>query len=101
MNLGTSLKLLRKSRNLKQNELCKEIGISTTYMSQVEKGTREPSLQLLRKFSDFYEAPLPVLLWFSLSEKDIADEKIRLYRALKPTLDKMIGELFITKDDEN
>lgn len=49
--LGQKVKKLRKLKNLKQVELAVEIGISVSYLSAIEQGTRSPSLKVLKRLS--------------------------------------------------
>lgn len=48
MFIGERLLKLRKSLNLSQKEFGDKLGISQNHVSQIEKGTREPSEQLIK-----------------------------------------------------
>lgn len=50
----SNLKKLRKERNLKQREVAKAIGITTSYYGMIEIGTRRPSLNLAIKISRYF-----------------------------------------------
>jgi transcriptional regulator with XRE-family HTH domain len=71
MNLGNAVKELRKKRGLTQGNFCEEIGITQSYLSQVEKGHKEPSIDVLKKIADALGTPMPVLFWFTLTEEDV------------------------------
>lgn len=47
---NASLIEFRKSLNLKQNEIAKEIGVSPSYYYKVESGYQNPSYEFLLKF---------------------------------------------------
>ena len=47
---NASLIEFRKSLNLKQNEIAKEIGVSPSYYYKVESGYQNPSYEFLAKF---------------------------------------------------
>ncbi len=46
------LKLLRGNRT--QQDIAKELGITTSHYGFIENGIRTPSLKLARKISEFY-----------------------------------------------
>ena len=46
MNLET-LKIIRKGKQIKQTDLARTIGISQTYLSQIENSKRNPSFELI------------------------------------------------------
>ena len=73
MNLGQSLTTIRKKKGLRQIKACEGIGITQTYLSQIETNKKNPSIDVLDKIGEFYEIPMPVLFWFSLSGEDIPD----------------------------
>jgi transcriptional regulator with XRE-family HTH domain len=104
MDIGTALRALRAKKKIKQGELCRETGISQTYMSLIEKGTKKPSTPLLEKIAAFYNVPLEALFFLTLNEDNVAVSKKRFFNQIKPTLDSIIDELFIKDDlapDEN
>ena len=92
MNIGNALKELRQGH--KQTWMAKQIGISQTHLSLVESGKKEPSLTLLKKYARYFKIPLPVLLWFSLTDQDIPEEKRAMFLPLKHTVDSLIKDLF-------
>ena len=94
MTIGQKLKELRKQKSLKQGLVAKEMGISQTYLSLLEKGTRNPSTVLLERFAAFYKMPLPVLYWLTMTEDSVALDKKDFFKALKPTMDAVIKDLF-------
>ncbi len=50
--LGQNVRYLRKKKELSQEELGFESGIHRTYISDVERGTRNPSVTQLAKFAE-------------------------------------------------
>lgn len=94
MNIGQSVKLLRKNRNHTQGEFCKVIGITQSYLSLIEGGKKKPSLEVLQKVSENLGIPLPVLFWFGIESKDVSEERQFAYKTLKPSIDNLITELF-------
>ncbi len=49
--LGKKVQKLRKEREISQEELAHELGISRVYMGFIEQGRESPSLKLLMKIS--------------------------------------------------
>lgn len=94
MNLGKAIKELRKKRNCNQMTFAKQIGVSQGYLSQIEKGTKKPSVDLLESMSEKLDIPLPMMFWFSISENDVVPEKVKIYRILKPVVDNLIYSFF-------
>ena len=47
--IGDVLKHLRKIYGYKAVEMSKELGISTSYLSEIENGKKQPSLEHLKK----------------------------------------------------
>ena len=58
--LGQVLKLFRLSvaENFTAQKLAKEMGVSATYISEVENGKKTPSLESLKNFSKVFNVPL-------------------------------------------
>jgi len=53
---------LRKIKNLTQEELAKNLGISRGRLSNYEQGIREPDFQTLSRFADFFAVSTDYLL---------------------------------------
>ena len=96
MNIGIVIRNIRKERapKLNQSEFAKLIGISQTYLSQIENGAKTPNISVLEALSKEFESPLPIICWFGISEDDSAEHKREYFRFLKPTVDAMINEFF-------
>lgn len=96
MNIGIAIRNIRKERTpkLNQSEFAKLIGITQTYLSQIETGAKTPNISILETISKEFKIPLPIIFWFGLNEEDIAEHKKESFRFLKPTVDAMINELY-------
>lgn len=68
--LNRALRLLRTYHQLKQIELAKKIGISNSYLSEIEKGEKTPGLDILEKYSEVFRIPTSSILLFSESLKN-------------------------------
>lgn len=56
------LRQLRTARSLSQMELAKSIGISKSSINMYERGEREPGLETLEHFADFFNVDMDYLL---------------------------------------
>lgn len=52
----------RIERNLTQEEFAEEIGISVSYVGQIERGQRKTSIHTLESIGSRLEVPLPILI---------------------------------------
>lgn len=46
MNIGQNIKKLREKKNIKQAELAEKTGVTQAMICQIERGTKNPSLQV-------------------------------------------------------
>ncbi len=51
-DIGDKIKSERLNKSLKQKELAVRVGISISYMSDIERGRTNPSIQTFKKISD-------------------------------------------------
>jgi len=91
MDIGNSIKKIRKDKlKMNQQDFSKSIGITQTYLSQIETGIKTPRVIVLQKISVEFEIPLPIIFWLSLSEEDVVTRKREYFNLLKPSIDEMI-----------
>lgn len=63
--LNEALKQIRLFHQLKQVELAEELGISKSYLSELESGRKSLSMDLLHKYAEVFSVPASSLLMFS------------------------------------
>ena len=56
------LKSIRKAKNINLSTLSADIGCTASYLSQIERGLKQPSLSVLRKLSEALNIPMVSLL---------------------------------------
>lgn len=56
------LKAVRKARNLNQQKVAMDLNISREALSHYENGKREPSLDMLRKLSKYFNVSIDYLI---------------------------------------
>ena len=83
--LHRALKLLRTYHQLTQIELAKRLGISNSYLCEIEGGVKSPGLELLDKYAEVFKMPVSSILLFSerMEEKRRPGEKLRVAAADK------------------
>lgn len=77
--MSKALKLIRQYSEVKQADLANALGISKSYLSEIESGKKNISLDLLEKYAQYFDVPLSSLVFFSenLSKKGKISEKFR------------------------
>lgn len=63
--IGEAIKIIRVFNGLNQQELAKSLGISDSYLSQIESGKRTPTLDTIKDVSRKFGVPVSSLLFFS------------------------------------
>ena len=63
--IGDLLKRMRFIYGYKANEMSSELGISASYLSEIENNKKQPSLELLQKYADIYGIRLSSLILLS------------------------------------
>lgn len=62
MKISERLKQLRYEQNMSQEALASKIGITRTAYSNYEQGIREPSIDLIIAFCDFFNVTADYLI---------------------------------------
>jgi transcriptional regulator with XRE-family HTH domain len=62
---GEALRLIRIFHDVKQAELARRLGISKSYLSEIEKGSKEPTLSLVEKYAAQFDLPASSILFFA------------------------------------
>ena len=63
--IGEALRLLRVYHDLSQTDLALELGLSKSYLSEIESCKKQPTLDLLEKYGQYFEIPVSSLMFFS------------------------------------
>jgi transcriptional regulator with XRE-family HTH domain len=94
--LSEALRLIRKFHHQSQTEAAAKLGISKSYLSELESGRKVPTLQLIERYGALYELPVSSILFFSESiGRHATYEDARRFVA-----DKIIGLLRLIDKDE-
>lgn len=82
--LNQALRLIRSFHDMSQTELSETLGISKSYLSEIESGKKQPTLEILDKYSKEFDIPLSSILFFSETiDSNKLGEKVRVNLAKK------------------
>jgi transcriptional regulator with XRE-family HTH domain len=63
--INEALRLIRVFHDLKQFELAERLKVSKSYISEIETGTKAPSLDLIEKYSVEFRIPVSAIMFFA------------------------------------
>jgi len=63
--LNEALRLIRVFHDLNQKDLADKLGISNSYISEIESGKKTPTLEVIEKYSAVFNMPSSSILFFS------------------------------------
>ena len=89
--IGDILKRTRTIYGYKASELSELLGISKSYLSEIENNKKQPSLELLKKYSEIYDMKLSSLILLSEnyeSDKFIRNMMIKLIEKMTPDMEE-------------
>lgn len=69
--IGDILKHTRNIYGYKAVEMSSMLGISTSYLSEIENNKKQPSLDILKKYADIYGIKLSSLILLSESIEEV------------------------------
>lgn len=72
--IGEVLKRLRKIYGYKAVEICNHLGISPSYLSEIENGKKQPSLEHLKKYAQLFGIRLSSLILLAESYEEAEKE---------------------------
>ncbi len=88
MKLGEKIKLLRKSKNISQEQLAAMLNINRNYLSRVETGKSEPSSSVLKNIATIFNIDLNSLLDIKKSDEEEAKKIEYIINSCKQLADK-------------
>lgn len=88
MNVGNRIKEFRKQFNMTQSDLAKNCGISVSFVSDIETGRRNPSIDTLNTIAKVFNTPINTLIGDPLPELSNRNER-DIQKDLQRTLDSL------------
>lgn len=89
--VGSQIRILRQERGISQEKLALIAGVNTSYVGQIERGIRSPTIDMLDKIAQALEVNVVELF---------RPETDRSLRTNSETLNKLIFELRTRSEDE-
>ena len=74
--LPEALRLIRVFHDMKQQELARRLGLSKSYISELESGKKVPSMEVIQKYSGEFRIPASSILFFSESLENPSKAKL-------------------------
>lgn len=98
--IGEVLKRMRKIYGYKATEMSIELGISPSYLSEIENGKKQPSLDLLRKYSSIFGIKLSSLILLAESYEE-ANAQGKGTAMIRSMMIGLINNMSKFRKDEN
>lgn len=98
MKMGETLKRLRLIYGYKATELSEKINISPSYLSEIENGKKQPSLELLETISNLYGIKLSSLIMIT---EEVEDNKGKTNEIVKKLMNNLILNMSKGISDED
>ena len=92
--IGEVLQRMRKIYGYKAIEMSEKLGISNSYLSEIENNKKKPSLELLEVYSNVFEIKVSSLILMSEKLEDSSNNNSDDF--IRKTMIKMIN--FMSKD---
>ena len=93
MNIGETIRNIRKKRGIRQAELASEINITQSYLSQIENNKKEPHLSTLANIANILDIPLPALFFLAMEDEDVGDDRKVAFSELSPRVKELISDI--------
>ena len=74
IKIGAFLKALRKEKNLTQEQLAEQLGVSNRTVSRWETGSNMPDISLLTEIAEFYDVSIPELIYGERKSENMREE---------------------------
>lgn len=82
--IGEALRLIRVFHDKKSRDLAAELGISASYLSEIENGHKRPSIDLIAKYAEVFNTKSSVIMFFA--EELTGSGKVAAYAGIREKL---------------
>ncbi|WP_339078270.1 helix-turn-helix transcriptional regulator (plasmid) [Acetobacter sp. AC2005] len=77
--IGDALRMIRVFHDLSQKNTAEKLGIAPSFLSEIEKGKKKPTLDLLQRYACEFKMPVSSIMFFSEEMANPSkSEKLRL-----------------------
>lgn len=97
-NIGLVLKRLRLIYGDNAKNFSNKISLSPSYLSEIESGKKEPSLEILNRYSKLLDIKLSTLIMLAENKEELAKEKFPK-KLIQPMMKKIV-ELMSDKSND-
>ncbi|SEH13739.1 DNA-binding transcriptional regulator, XRE-family HTH domain [Sphingopyxis sp. YR583] len=94
-----ALKTMRQYHRLSQSDLADQLKISRSYLNEIERGKKDPSLEVLSKYASRFDIPVSSIMLFAERTQNGTYDKARVFLADKVL--KMLEWLAEDTEDEH
>jgi len=94
MDLGKTIKRIRKLKDISQKELSESSGITQAYLSLIEGNKKEPTVTTLDRIATALGIPISVLLYLSVDESSMNSKQKLIYSKIGSSFQKLIIKEF-------
>lgn len=92
MNLGNAIMSLRKEQKISRVKLAERSDLSTTALYNIENNLSFPSKETIDRLCLSLGIPVSYLMFFSITEEDVPEEKRESFRFLQEPMKKFLME---------
>ncbi|WP_275579798.1 helix-turn-helix domain-containing protein [Bacillus velezensis] len=96
--IGSTVKKLREERGMTQRDVSEMMGIDHSYLSKIERGVQNPSLNTIRRLSEFFGVEISLSSNVILDDDDLIAEKIKLLDDDSKKIIENLVDLLIQKN---
>jgi len=93
LNLGHAIKFCRQQRKLSIPTLAARAGLSTSYISLLERNGRDPPISTMEKISRSLEVPLSILVFVGTSPGELESIPTEITEKLAAATLRLLSEV--------
>lgn len=92
MDLGNAIQTLRKELKVSRKELAERSNLSVTALYNIENNLSFPSKDTIDRLCSSLNIPVSFLMFYSITEDDIPEEKRTSFRFLQEPMKRFLME---------
>lgn len=92
MNLGNAIMTLRKEKKISRVKLAERSNLSITALYNIENNLSFPTKETIERICMSLEVPVSFLMFYTITEDDVPEEKRELFRFLQEPMKKFLIE---------